>query len=75
MFKLWIVVLTTLPFQVFIFWAAGWCVVDTLRERRIARVAAAEARALPRGANPSAGGERVSSWFDQGVLEHNELSI
>lgn len=62
MFKLWIVVLTTLPFQIFLFWAAGWCAVDTLRERRIARAAAVEARALPRSANSSAGGEHVSTW-------------
>ena len=62
MFKLWIVVLATLPFQVFIFWTAGWCAIETLGERRIARAAAAEARALPRKAS-SAGGERASPWY------------
>jgi hypothetical protein len=62
MFKLWIVVLATLPFQIFIFWALGWYAVDTMRERRIARAAAAEARAVPRRANPPADGERASSW-------------
>lgn len=46
MAKLWVFVLATAPFQVPIFWAAGWQVVTTLRERRIACVAAAEARAL-----------------------------
>lgn len=42
MAKLWVFVLVTAPFQVPIFWAAGWLVIDTFRERRIARAAAAE---------------------------------
>jgi hypothetical protein len=37
--------LATLPSQVFIFWVIGWQAVDTVRERRIARAAAVEARA------------------------------
>jgi hypothetical protein len=45
MFNLLVFMLATLPSQVFIFWGLGWWVVDTVRERRIARAAAAEARA------------------------------
>lgn len=43
MSKLWVIVLATLPFQVFIIWAVGWLVVDALRDRRTARTAATEA--------------------------------
>ena len=49
MAKLWVLLLATAPSQVFIFWTTGWLVVTTLRERRITRAAAAEARALVRG--------------------------
>jgi hypothetical protein len=40
--KVWIIVLATLPFQVFIIWAVCWLVLDALRDRRTARTAATE---------------------------------
>jgi hypothetical protein len=48
MSKLLVFILMTLPFQGSILWAAGWYVGDTLRERRRARAAAAEAHAPAR---------------------------
>jgi hypothetical protein len=48
MAKLWVFLLATAPCQLSIFWGVGWQAIATFRERRIARAAAAEARALVR---------------------------
>jgi hypothetical protein len=48
MAKLWVFLLATASIQVSIFWLAGAQAVAALRERRTARVAAAEALALVR---------------------------
>jgi hypothetical protein len=50
---LWVAVLAPLPFYAFLIWAAGWFLADTLRERRIARTAAAAAHAAARKPSPS----------------------
>jgi hypothetical protein len=57
MSKIGVAMLATAPLQVYLIWTATWLAFDTIRDRRTARAAAAQARSSARNTFPARRGE------------------